>query len=194
MEICQVVNNVFASNTYLLMEDDEVDAVLVDIGDVEPITDLLRKRERCLKAVFLTHTHYDHIYGIKNLLRIYPGCLIYTSAFGKVALASEKMNFSRYHGDLIHLEGDNIRVLHESDKINICSRICLEVYETPGHDKSCLAYRADRSLFTGDSFIPGVKVLASFPNSNKQDAEQSCSRILSLSKECHLYPGHGTIL
>ncbi|MCO7112686.1 MBL fold metallo-hydrolase [Bacteroides uniformis] len=30
--------------------------------------------EKCgtVQALFLTHTHYDHIYGIKDLLRLYP--------------------------------------------------------------------------------------------------------------------------
>lgn len=46
-------------------------------------------------------------------------------------------------------------------------------------------------FFTGDAFIPGLKVSASFPNSNKVSAELSRQRILSLSKGCRLYPGHG---
>lgn len=191
MEVCRVVNSVFSSNTYLLMENDEAGAVLVDIGDLEPVIKILHKQNKCLKAVFLTHTHYDHIYGIRKLIRTYPDCLIYTSEFGKEALASDRLNFSRYHSDPINWASDNVRVLHEGDAINIFHRTCIDVFETPGHDKSCLTFRVGRNLFTGDSFIPGVKIVASFPNSNKLDAEQSRLRILSMLKDCNLYPGHG---
>ena len=69
----------------------------------------------------------------------------------------------------------------------------LEVMATPGHDKSCLTYRIGRYLFSGDSFIPKVKVMASFPQSNKEDAQNSLRRILAVADGCCLCPGHGPV-
>ena len=53
----------------------------------------------------------------------------------------------------------------------------MEVFETPGHDKSCLTYKVENNVFSGDSYIPGVKVIASFPNSDREDARISKERI-----------------
>ena len=106
-------------------------------------------------------------------------------------MESDKLNFSRYHNDPIILSGNNIKVLREGDKVELSTDINLEVFETPGHDKSCLTYKIDNNLFSGDSYIPGLKVIASFPNSNKIDAESSKERIKKIAEGINLHPGHG---
>lgn len=190
MVIHRIINSVFTSNTYILIDEDK-SAFLIDVGDIEPIKEVLDKDGRDVKALFLTHTHYDHIYGIRELMKAYPNCMIFTSSFGKDALNSDKLNFSRYHNDPIAYTGNNIRVLNGGDEIKITAGDILEVLETPGHDKSCLTYKLGNDVFSGDSYIPGVKVIASFPNSNKEDAQESKERIVRLSEKYNLYPGHG---
>lgn len=190
MKISRIINSIFTSNTYIL-NDNIATVSLVDIGDIQPIMDFLSREKKLVTFVFLTHTHYDHIYGIRELMKYYPDCIVYTSCFGKDALESDKLNFSRYHSDSIILSGDNVKVLCEGDKVALSTDTNLEVLETPGHDKSCLTYKVGISLFSGDSYIPGLKVISSFPNSNKADAENSKERIKSLAEGMNLYPGHG---
>ena len=98
MEIRQIVNSVFNSNSFILSEAGSLNVFLIDIGDFNPIISQL-KEDAMIKGVFLTHTHYDHIYGIRELVKAYPDCIVYTSSFGQEALASNKKNFSRYHND-----------------------------------------------------------------------------------------------
>lgn len=193
MNIHQIVNSVFTSNTYILSVEGKDGHVLIDIGDIAPIKLCVQEKCGTVQALFLTHTHYDHIYGIKDLLRLYPDCTVYTSSFDKEALGSDKLNFSRYHNDPVIWMGDNVTVLHENDKVEIFPGIFVEVFETPGHDKSCLTYKVENNVFSGDSYIPGVKVIASFPNSDREDARISKERIMELIKDCSLYPGHGNI-
>lgn len=193
MHIHQVVNSVFTSNTYILEIEGKTEYVLIDIGDIIPVQKFVQEKDGMVKALFLTHTHYDHIYGIKELLQLYPSCIIYTSSFGKEALGSDKLNFSRYHNDPIIWTGDNVKVLHEKDNVEIFPKTFVEVFETPGHDKSCLTYKVENHVFSGDSYIPGIKVMASFPNSNREEAWISKERIMELIKDCNLYPGHGNI-
>lgn len=190
MYIHRIINSVFTSNTYILTSEGQ-SAFLIDIGDVQPVKELLDNDGKVVKAVFLTHTHYDHIYGIRELIKAYPDCIIYTSSFGKEALGSDKLNFSRYHNDPIVWTENNISILGEGDKIEITTGNILEVLETPGHDKSCLTYKLGNDVFSGDSYIPGVKVIASFPNSHKTDAVKSKKRIVRLADGRNLYPGHG---
>ena len=46
------------------------------------------------------------------------------------------------------------------------------------------------SLFTGDSYIPGIKTVTNLPASNKEQARISEEKIKSLSDDKLIYPGH----
>jgi len=193
MTVTQIVNSVFTSNTYILTNNTALNNCwLIDIGDIDPILESLPPGG-VIQGVFLTHTHYDHLYGINQLVSHFPECIVYTSMHGKEGLFSDKLNFSRYHDDPIIFSGSHICVLKEGDNIELFTGIKLDVLETPGHDRSCLTYYTEQVVFTGDSFIPGLKVVTSFPNSNKQDAKVSVQKILSVAEGRDLYPGHGEV-
>ncbi len=191
MIVERVINSVFTSNTYILHEEGGLDYWLVDIGDVEPVSALLPEGAR-LRGLLLTHTHYDHMYGINRLVSLFPDCVVYTSEHGREGLYSDKLNNSRYHYDkLIYAREDNVRVLHEGDLVPLWAGCEAEVFETPGHDWSCLVYRIGSRVFSGDSFIPGIKVKATFPKSDKTEAAESEQRIRELASGLTVCPGHG---
>ena len=192
VEIVRIVNSIFDSNTYLIINSDCKICFLIDCGDSSLIIDTINKRGLFLKGVFITHSHFDHIYGLNAVIGEYPGIPIYVSTFGKEGLYSDKLNLSRYSlCPYVFQHYSVMKELKEGDTVYLYGSAGVEVYETPGHDRSCLTYKFGNCLFTGDAFIPGLKVPASFPNSNKVSAELSRQRILSLSKGCRLYPGHG---
>ena len=186
MQIQRIINSVFTSNTFILTDENSQDCWLVDVGDIDPIWDIIEKR--IVKGVFLTHSHYDHIYGINKLVERFPECMIYTSLHGKEGLFSDKLNFSRYHGDPILFQGDHIRVLEEGDEISLFPGVVLKTIYTPGHDWSCMTYYTDNVIFTGDSYIPNIKVVTSLPKSNKVEAQVSLDRILEFCKNRDIYP------
>lgn len=191
MQIERIVNSVFTSNTFILTDEGSQDAWLVDVGDVESILKALGNRQ--VKGVFLTHTHYDHIYGINQLVERFPECVVYTSQHGKEGLFSDKLNFSRYHDDPILFQGKHIEMLEEGEVVLLFPNVVLKAIYTPGHDWSCLSYYTDEVIFTGDSYIPNIKLITSFPKSDKDKAEVSLNRILDLATTRDVYPGHHEI-
>ncbi len=191
MNIVRIVNSLFTSNTFVLTDESSQDCWLVDVGDIEPIMKEIGDKQ--VRGLFLTHAHYDHIYGINRLVEYFPECVIYTSLHGKEGLFSDKLNFSRYHNEPIVFQGKHIEVLNDGDEILLFPNVLLKAIYTPGHDWSCMSYYTNEVIFTGDSYIPKIKVITSFPKSNKMEAKVSLDRILKFCKTRDVYPGHNEI-
>lgn len=189
MEVKQIINSVFNSNTFIIYDGGK--AVVIDIGDFKPVKKFIEENNLSVEGLFITHTHYDHIYGIRDFMEAYPHTPVYTSAFGKEALHKSNWNFSRYHDDEIIIESDMIKAVEDGGRIKIPGDTTMTVIATPGHDKSCISLLTDDMLFSGDSYIPGVKVVASFPNSNREDAATWYERLHDMAINRNLYPGHG---
>lgn len=196
MQVRHIVNSFYTSNTFVLSVKGSTDVWLVDCGDyasqVRPIL-----HGSAVKGVLLTHTHSDHIYGLEEVLKDFPEVKIFTNDFGKVALADPKLNVSKYHTEVPDLAiecQENTVVIGEGTEIELFEGVSAQVLFTPGHDKSCLSYIIDGYLFTGDSYIPGERLLALFPNSNKQDAKVSYNRLVELGKDFTICPGHGNCI
>lgn len=147
MNIHQIVNSVFTSNTYILSVEGKDGHVLIDIGDITPIRKFVQEKGGTVQALFLTHTHYDHIYGIKDLLRLYPDCMVYTSSFGKEALSSDKLNFSRYHNDPVIWMGDNVTVCMRMIKWKYFREFSWKCLKLPDMIKAALPIKS-RTMFS----------------------------------------------
>lgn len=191
LQVRQIVNCIFSSNTYVLFDEDYNYCWLVDIGDFNKVSDVL-PIGIVVKGVFLTHTHFDHIYGANALLRAFYDCQVFTSEYGKVALYDEKKNFSKYHQAPFVYKGTDVTVLKDGDKIELYPGVFMTAYETPGHCPSCLTFVADNWIFTGDAYIPDVKVVTKLPKGEKLLAKVSLKKISVLSAGKLICPGHGS--
>ena len=182
------VNSVFSSISYVVTENRNKDCWLIDVGDYLGIRLLLK--EYVLKGVLLTHTHFDHIYGLNKLLEDFPAIDIYTNDFGSVALKEPSENLSLYHGTpFVLTAGSNVISIQNGDIIKFHDSAFL-VHEMPGHDPSCICYEIEDALFTGDSYIPGMDVFTKFQNSNRKQALKSYNMLKSMSENYVIYPGH----
>lgn len=191
IQIKEIVNSIFTSKTYILYCEGVDKAWLVDIGDVEPAVTFLEEKGLTVAGVFLTHAHFDHIYGFPELVKRYPQCRVYVTEYAKEALASDKLNMSRYHEMPIIYEGENNVVVQEGDSMSLFDgEPEMQFFETPGHNPGCLTMVLDDKIFTGDAYIPGVGANTQSPHANKELAQQSMERILKLAEGKTILSGH----
>lgn len=190
MDVHKFVNGVFASNTYVCVAG--ADAWVIDPGDREGWSPFLEGRR--MRGVFVTHSHFDHIYGVNELLEEFPDMTVYTSAYGRKGLYSDRLNFSRYHESPFVFRGRNVVVLKEGDRMPLGEGVEMEAMETPGHDPGCLSYKLGNYLFTGDSFIPGVPTVTKLRGGNREASMASLEKIRrNIREETVVCPGHGNM-
>ena len=189
LRVEKVVGSLLSSNMYILFDESTTNCWIIDAGDYLSLAKTLPK-DCIIKGVFLTHSHFDHIAGLNDLLADYPDCLVYTSEYGAVALYSAKKNMSYYHEKPFVLSGNNVIVLRDNDKVELFPNEYLNALATPGHCPSCLTFYTDKMVFTGDAYIPGVPIVTKLPRGNKVDAALSLEKILSLTKDRLICPGH----
>ena len=190
VSISFITNKVFNSRTYILTKEDSQKVWLVDCGDTDRVLEIIG--EKSVEGVLLTHAHSDHIYGLEALMKRFPEVKVYTNAAGVEALKDSRLNISHYHSEYpdISIEvPDKVCVLKEGDALNVLGE-GVKVYETPGHAPSCITYIMEDKAFTGDAYIPGVKVFTGFPHSNRKQAAESVERIQQLTSRCIILPGH----
>ena len=191
IQIHDITNSIFTSKTYILYREGEPEAWLVDIGDVEPVVEFLHEKNLTIEGVLLTHSHFDHIYGLEALVERFSECKVYVTEYAKQALASDKLNMSRYHGTPIKYEKDNVVVVHEGESLTLFEGEPEVVFsETPGHNPGCLTMVMGDMIFTGDAYIPGVGANTRLPRADKELAKISLERILKLAEGRKILSGH----
>lgn len=191
MVVRQFINSIFNSNTYIIHKDNK--AIIVDIGDYDLIKNYLDKNHISPVALLISHVHYDHIYGLLNFIKDFPEVPVYTSKEGVESFKNPKWNFSRYHDDPIVIDSPQIKSLSDGEVLFIDNKFYVKSIYTPGHDHSCLTYEIEDKLFTGDSYIPDVKVVATFPKSNKDHAKLWYDKLKNMGSNFIIYPGHGPV-
>lgn len=191
IEIHDITNTIFTSKTYILSKPGKDKAWLVDIGDIDPVLSYLEERHLFVEGIFLTHAHFDHIYGLEALVDRFPECKVYVCEYAKQALASEKLNMSRYHGTPINYKRDNIVVIRDSKSMKLFDNEPEMVfYETPGHNPGCLTMVMGNMIFTGDAYIPEFGVNTRLPRADKEQAKVLLERIIRLAESKTVLSGH----
>ena len=186
MTVTSIVNTVFKSCSHVITQDGLT--WVVDCGDVDQILPIVEGR---LCGVLLTHGHFDHVYGLNSLITLYPHVLVYTCRAGLDELVSDKLNFSRYAGLPFVLDcPGNVCLVDDGASVPLFDGVEAQAVFTPGHCPSCITWVVGDALFTGDSYIPGIKTVANIPHSDKALSLESEAVIRRLAEGRTIYAGH----
>ena len=193
-EVIQIVNSIFTSNTFIIHNSKRNKAWLIDIGDFDKIMFELPDNVEIV-GVFITHYHHDHIFGINDLIQAFPHCNVYISENGIEGLYSDKVNLSYYNDDSIIFKGSDVTILKDEERVLLFDDCFLQAIYTPGHNWSCITFKVNSYLFTGDSFIPNTKVVTKLKGGNVDESKKSLIKIRNLiSEDTMICPGHGEMI
>lgn len=193
IEVERIVNQVFNSNTYILYKESENSVFLVDPGNTAEINNWINDYSKNrIEGIFVTHSHFDHICAINDLLSTNNDIPVYLSANGGIdIIKNDRKNASRYHETPFVVNSNHFVEVKEGDKICLWGSEILEVKETPGHSDDSISFICGDYLFTGDALIPNVKVVTKIRGANKELASISVSKMLDMALRVkYLCPGH----
>ena len=127
-----------------------------------------------LEKVFITHTHFDHINFLDDILYLFPQVQI--------------CGFECPEDEL----GDNYRKLKHLEIIPMGKEMFTALY-TPGHypDSLCFWNKKEHCIFTGDTMFVGRSGRTVGAKSNISHLYNSIYKhLLKLPEQTIIYPGH----
>ena len=182
------------TNCYIL--ESAGDYVVIDPGDegeriLAQMRDGLAAGHR-LKAVLLTHAHFDHTLAAPYLQEK-TGAPVYVGR-GDAGLLSDPAWMRPMMPEGVSQPAD-IRTLSEGDVLKV-GAVSLVVWETPGHSPGSLTFLVQEGVpapvvFSGDLLFRGGVGRTDLPGGDDSALASSISRVLELPAETVVYPGHG---
>ena len=176
MNIRKLTLGLYQTNTYLLANDTE--AVVIDPGyEADTILDALAGKT--LKAILLTHGHFDHVGAVKELVAE-TGCDVYIHA------AEATMPPMVTAGPLYFTH-----TYDEGDTVSPIEGLELTVLHTPGHTPGSVCLLMGKEMFSGDTLFACSFGRTDLPGGDPRKMMESLRRLASLQGNFFIHPGHG---
>lgn len=191
IKIGKITMGMYQTNCYFLYREGSKDVIVVDPADSgDYLYDKLYENGFLVKAILLTHGHFDHIYGVKALKRK-SEAKVYALDKEAELLSDVKLNCSMSVGRGEMIVPDEL--LRDKDKLTLCD-MTFEVIATPGHTAGSACYYFEEAgiLVAGDTLFCESIGRSDLPTGNGRQLINSIKeRLLVLDDSVRVYPGHG---
>ena len=160
---------------YLIGDPSTREAAVVDPGwEVPAILHALAQDDYRLTKIFVTHSHFDHVMGIGELLSKID-LPVYANRAEIPTLQIEPSNLRGVdHGEIVEIGGVPIQLIH-----------------TPGHTPGSQCLLIDKELFSGDTLFIRACGRCDLPGGDPEAMYNSFDQTLKkLDDGTVLYPGH----
>jgi hydroxyacylglutathione hydrolase len=178
-------------NCFVARRAGATEALVFDPGDeADRLVEAIEALELDVKAILLTHTHFDHIGAVAPLARA-TGAPVYCPEIERAVLA-DIMSFVPWpgFGPFESYEADEL--LSGGERLELAG-LEIDVVFTPGHSPGHVSYSipAERALFSGDVLFQSSIGRTDLPGGDFATLMQSIATLLdTLPDDTRVYPGH----
>ena len=190
--------NAFQTRCSIAWSDDKYCA-FVDPGcstskELAALTEFVSAQNLKPVCIMLTHAHFDHIYGVSELVKTY-GIPVYMHPGEKFTIDITNPTVCGAYGlplpDTTFLQ--SFAEIKEGDIIEVGS-LKFQVIETPGHSCGgvCFLENNEKVLFSGDTLFAGAIGRSDHPGGDYDLLIGSImNKLMPLDGSVTVIPGHG---
>lgn len=169
----------YQTNCYIIHDESSNRCCVIDPGYTpEIILDKLSDLGLTLEAILLTHCHFDHVGGVKDLAAE-TQCRVYLCA-KDLSMPPMMTAGPLYYTDT-YAEGDLLRL----------AGLEIAVIETPGHTPGSVCLLAEGTMFSGDTLFAASCGRTDLPGGDGAAMKDSLKRLAALETNYWVLPGHG---
>lgn len=144
-----------AVNTYIVWKEGEsspFDCVVIDPANSGKVLSFLKANGLVLKAILLTHGHFDHIMGVSRL-REKTGARVYINSLDAAALGDNSASLASMIG--VKVDPSEVDVFVEDGMTIEEAGVSFRAIHTPGHTMGgvCYVIEDERVIFSGDTLF-----------------------------------------
>lgn len=191
LEIFRKTLGNMGTNCYIMVNHDTNECIVFDpAAEANVLKEIFDTPEFKLKAIFLTHGHFDHIGAVKELKDIYDVPVYASKEEDEQVLGNVSVNLSVMFGNAMTLRAD--KVLRDGEKVDIIGTT-LTCILTPGHTAGGMCYYNEelQSLIAGDTLFCGSVGRTDFPTGNGAVLINSIhEKLFTLPDDTKVFPGH----
>ena len=189
MRIIQIIVGPLATNCYLVREEDEPGALLIDPGaEPDTILEAVAAEGTPVLGVVCTHGHPDHTGALRKVVAALE-VPVYFHAADAALLRRTWPEFMLREAPLA--PEAQLREVRDGDTLRV-GKADLRVLHTPGHTPGGICLAGEELAFTGDTLFAGSVGRTDLPGGDQPALEASLKRlVLELSPITLIYPGHG---
>lgn len=179
------------TNCYIMANHDTDECIVFDpAGEAEVLKEIFDNPQFQLKAIFLTHGHFDHTGAVKALQDKYKVPVYASKEEEEEVLTKVTVNLSGSFGLPYILHATDL--LRDGEEVDIIGTK-IKCLLTPGHTSGGMSYYCEElaSVIVGDTLFHESVGRTDFPTGSAATLVRSIKeKLFTLPEETKVFPGH----
>lgn len=190
LKIERFITGKLFTNCYVLYDEETMEGFIFDApAHGDEIYEFAKGLGVKIKAVILTHSHFDHILGLPQLMEL-CGAPLYVHEAEAELINNKEFNLTAYfRASLPYINVD--KKLSDGDILTL-GKEEIKVIHTPGHTVGGLCFLWQDILISGDTLFDGsIGKVDHMTGDMELEIMSIKEKLMPLADNIKVYPGHG---